>query len=159
MRARSRVRMEGGQRGTCSPTKQKAISAIEPTRVSPSSGGSGARRGFRDGEYSSFRGSRSCSDPSTALAMAISVSLASLTIEGQRGWGAWPATGAPPAARAVLARSLRTIRRIALAQLPCINNAVGCRWVQMRSTRAPSTAPQAEVGCSAGGTVEREQRR
>ena len=87
--------MEGGQRGTCSPTKQKAISAIEPTRVSPSSGGSGARRGFRDGEYSSFRGSRSCSDPSTALAMAISVSLASLTIEGQRGWGAWPATGAP----------------------------------------------------------------
>ena len=105
MRARSRVRMEGGQRGTCSPTKQKAISAIEPTRVSPSSGGSGARRGFRDGEYSSFRGSRSCSDPSTALAMAISVSLASLTIEGQRGWGGLRRRRGALAARAVLARS------------------------------------------------------
>ena len=70
--------MEGGRRGTCSPTKQKAISAIDSTRVSPSSGGSGARRGFLDGEYSSFRGSRSCSDASVAL--AISASLASLTI-------------------------------------------------------------------------------
>ena len=71
-------RVEGGRRGTCSPTKQKAISAIDSTRVSPSSGGSGARRGFLDGEYSSFRGSRSCSDASVAL--AISASLASLTI-------------------------------------------------------------------------------
>ena len=72
--------VEGGRRGTCSPTKQKVISTIDSTRVSPDP--PGARRGFLDGEYSSFRGSRSCSDAS--VAMTISASLASLTINSGR---------------------------------------------------------------------------